>query len=159
MNWQQLCGNYHLKDLPFKKELNKFGQVVLTPLSETLSILQGQLILKLIEVAEGRGNVFSECPIKTLDNIKIVDIAWISTQRLHTAKQGIIYVIAPEICVELSATQNSDKVTLLKRKLYFEAGAKEVWVCGEDGDVIFYSQQGRMIQSVLMPNFPYHIDY
>ncbi len=158
MNWQQLCGNSYLKNLPFKKELNKFGQVVLTPLSETLSVLQGQIILKLIAVTESKGNVFSECPIKTLDNIKIADVAWISTQRHRSAKKGPIYIIAPEICLELTPIQNNEKITLFKRKLYFEAGAKEVWLCGEDGDIIFYNQQGRIAQSVLMPNFPYHID-
>lgn len=158
MNWQQLCGNYYLKNLPFKKELNRFGQVVLTPLSETLSVLQGQIILKLIEVAGGHGNISSECPIKTLDNIKIADVAWISTQRYHSARKGSIYTIAPEMCLELVSMQNSEKIMLFKRKLYFEAGAKEVWLCGEDGDIIFYNQQGRIAQSVLMPNFPYHID-
>jgi len=33
MNWQQVCENPTLKDLPFKIELNTFGQIIMSPAS------------------------------------------------------------------------------------------------------------------------------
>jgi hypothetical protein len=76
MNWQEVRENPYLKNLPFKIELNRWGQVVMTPSKVTHSVLQGELILKMME-SQG-GQVLVECPIKTLDNVKVADIGWVS---------------------------------------------------------------------------------
>lgn len=43
MNWQQVCDNQRLQNLPFKIELNRWGQVTVSPAHYTHSILQGEI--------------------------------------------------------------------------------------------------------------------
>lgn len=41
-----------------------------------------------------------------------------------------------------------------KRALYFAAGAKEVWLCDENGEMRFFNAQQQLEQSQLVPAFP-----
>jgi len=41
-----------------------------------------------------------------------------------------------------------------KRQLYFESGAKEVWVCDENGVLSFFNAEGQLDCSLLVPEFP-----
>jgi len=44
-----------------------------------------------------------------------------------------------------------------KKMLYFEAGAKEAWICDEDGSIEFYlrdTPEEKVSSSVLCPEFP-----
>lgn len=41
-----------------------------------------------------------------------------------------------------------------KRFLYLEAGAREVWLCGEDGKIRFFASAGEIPASELCPEFP-----
>ncbi|OQW96004.1 MAG: hypothetical protein BWK79_00420 [Beggiatoa sp. IS2] len=154
MNWQEVCGNPHLRNLPFKIELNRWGQVVMTPTNISHSVLQGEIILKMMESSGGQ--VLVECPIKTLDNVKIVDIGWVSIKRYRLIKHEQVYSVAPEICVEVVSAGQEELLT--KMKLYFKAGAKEVWYCDEDGNVSFYTLQGECTYSKLIPEFPDYIE-
>jgi hypothetical protein len=45
-----------------------------------------------------------------------------------------------------------------KRKLYFEQGAKDVWICEETGTMLFYRADGKVLNSVLCPDFPQSVD-
>jgi len=45
-----------------------------------------------------------------------------------------------------------------KRKLYFEQGAKELWICTEQGDMKFFNTGGKIDPSFLVPDFPKHIE-
>jgi hypothetical protein len=44
------------------------------------------------------------------------------------------------------------------RRLYFQAGANEFWLCDEFGDMRFFSTRGEMEKSGLFPEFPRHIE-
>ena len=48
---------------------------------------------------------------------------------------------------------------LYKAKLYFDAGAKEVWICDENGNMEFYDKIKQIPQSVLVPKFPKKVEY
>jgi antitoxin component YwqK of YwqJK toxin-antitoxin module len=48
---------------------------------------------------------------------------------------------------------------LQKCKLYFEQGAKEVWICDEYGVVKFYDESGKLDQSKMFPDFPLKVSY
>jgi hypothetical protein len=41
-----------------------------------------------------------------------------------------------------------------KQRLYFEAGAIEVWICNEQGQITFSNDRGELAQSLLVPDFP-----
>ncbi|ELR99948.1 Protein of unknown function (DUF820) [Gloeocapsa sp. PCC 73106] len=62
--------------------------------------------------------------------------------------------IAPEICVEIISEGNTKKEMEIKKLLYLEAKAIEVWFCEESGTMRFFNQQGELKQSLLVPDFP-----
>ncbi|MDR3567712.1 MAG: Uma2 family endonuclease [Syntrophobacteraceae bacterium] len=66
--------------------------------------------------------------------------------------------LSPEIVVEVKSPSNSLKRIEGKKQLYFEAGAKEVWFCDEDGKMHFFSLQGKLKRSELFHEFPERID-
>lgn len=45
-----------------------------------------------------------------------------------------------------------------KKQLYFDAGAKEVWLCAEDGMMSFFLNGSPAPASILCPDFPLRID-
>jgi Uma2 family endonuclease len=58
------------------------------------------------------------------------------------------------ICVEVIYPSNARSETEEKRLLYFEAGARQVWLCGEDGEMRFFSPEGKIAGSELCAEFP-----
>jgi len=49
---------------------------------------------------------------------------------------------------------NSEKEMRQKRKLYFEQGALEVWICDEYGALRFFDESGEMERSKMFADFP-----
>ena len=45
-----------------------------------------------------------------------------------------------------------------KKQLYFDAGAEEFWLCGEDGSMAFSTRDALLPASLLCPDFPTKID-
>ena len=67
---------------------------------------------------------------------------------------------APEICVEILSPSNSPAEMTCKRALYFNAGAKEVWQCDEDGVLTFFTPEtpnNPTETSPICPDFPARI--
>jgi hypothetical protein len=98
MKWQEVCENKYLHDLPFKIELNRFGQIVMSPAKKKHSVYQGE-IEYLLRRLKQCGKVFPECPIQTTDNVKVADVVWMSTERYQQTEDEEVLSIAPEICV------------------------------------------------------------
>ena len=42
----------------------------------------------------------------------------------------------------------------VKMWLYFEKGAKEVWLCDQKGNLHFYTTEGKQERSIMCPDFP-----
>lgn len=61
--------------------------------------------------------------------------------------------LAPELCVEVMSDANTMEEMEAKRALYREAGAEEVWVVRQDGQVRFVAEE-EMDQSAIAPKFP-----
>lgn len=98
-----------------------------------------------------------ELAVQTADDVKVVDVAWVSDQRLDIIEDEIAASIAPEICIEVKSASNTDEEMLEKRDLYFGAKAEEVWLCDKEGRMSFYNPQGKLSQSLLVPDFPAQI--
>ena len=45
-----------------------------------------------------------------------------------------------------------------QRRLYFEGGAREVWICDTDGLVTFYDEEGQISASRIAIGFPDRIE-
>ena len=153
--WAEICADPVLKDLPYKIETNRFGKIMMSPASfwrGSLLAEIGDLLRKLMKC----GRAVAECAIETTDGIRAADVAWISRERYEPHRKAINLPIAPEICVEIISNSNTREEMLGKMQLYFAAGAKEVWLCDEDGKMEFFASDaaGAVPASMLCPAFP-----
>ena len=156
MKWEEVCNNQQLQNLPFKIELNKWGQIVMSPVKVKHSFYQGR-IQRLLESLLQTGEVMPECAIDTSDGVKVADVVWCSDERFDQIQDEVSASIAPEICIEVKSIGNTLEEMEFKKKLYFEAQAMEVWICHEQGDITFYNEQNELTQSLLVPYFPTQI--
>ncbi len=137
MDWQEVIENPFLQNLPFKIELNKWGKILMSPASNNHGRWQFE-VGTLIKQKKQSGTIITECSIKTPDGVKVADVAWLSDEFVE--KYGFItpYDIAPEICVEIVSPSNSKEEMEEKIKLYLNQGAKEVWLCNQEGEISYY---------------------
>jgi Uma2 family endonuclease len=156
MNWTEVCEHPSLKDLPFKIELNEYGNIIMSPVKFDHSALQGEIIY-LLRTLLKQGKALAECAIATSKGTKVADAAWTSPERFEQNKHKVECIIAPEICVEVMSPGNTEAEIQEKSALYFEEGAQEVWICEESGDIRFYDEAGRLAHSELVPDFPAQI--
>lgn len=153
MNWQEVCEHPSLQDLPFKIETNERGEIVMAPVKVYHSAYQGEIGFSLGSLRLD-GSVLIACAIKTAKGTKVADVAWASEARFQQIKDETECSIAPEVCIEVLSLSNTDSEIQEKRQLYFDQGAKEVWVCRANGMVHFYDVTGELPQSLLFPAFP-----
>ncbi|RMI20271.1 MAG: Uma2 family endonuclease [Calditrichaeota bacterium] len=156
MKWQEVCEHPALQDLPFKIELNERGQLVMSPTKVKHSAFQGK-IAAMLQHLKPQGYVLTECAIHTRKGTKVADVAWVSPERFEQIRDELECSVAPEICVEIMSSSNTEEEMAEKRELYFEMGAIEVWLCSEDGDIRFYDATARLKQSKMIPTFPQKI--
>jgi Uma2 family endonuclease len=156
MKWEEVCEDQQLQNLPFKIELNKWGQIVMSPVKIKHFFYQGR-IQRLLESLLQTGEVMPECAIDTSDGVKVADVVWCSDERFDHIQDEVSASIAPEICIEVKSIGNTLEEMEFKKKLYFEAQAMEVWICNEQGDITFYNEQNELTQSLLVPYFPKQI--
>jgi Uma2 family endonuclease len=145
MQWQDVLADKSLRDLPYKIELNEYGHIEMSPASFTHSYFQGTLA-KLLGMQLG-GVVFTELAITTDKGVKVPDVAWGSNDYFQCHKNDIAATAAPEICIEIISPSNSKREMRAKIKLYLKAGATEVWLVSEQGEVRFFDSNGQQQQS------------
>jgi Uma2 family endonuclease len=154
--WQEIVADPTLQDLPYKVETNHRGQLVLSPQTNRHS-LQQKAIEKKLDALLSDGEAVPEWAIATAGGTKQADVIWTSDERLREMKEtGDPTTLAPEICVEVMSDSNDWDEMEKKRALYREAGAKEVWVVTEDGDVRFFVDE-EIDSSEIVSDFPDHV--
>lgn len=146
MQWSDVLRDQSLQDLPYKVELNEWGQIILSPASNRHGKYQYK-IARIIEKHLGTGEIITECSIETDAGVKVADVAWCSGDFLR--KHGIEtpFTEAPEICVEILSPSNSEQQMKQKLDLYFQRHAKECWLVSEEGDVRFFNHEGEREES------------
>ena len=153
MNWQEVCDHPSLQDLPFKIELNEEGKVLMTPVKIYHAALQGELEF-LLRSRLRTGKTMPECAVQTRQGVRVADVVWVSEAVFAKIRQETACSVCPEICIEVVSASNTEEEMQEKRKLYFEQGAKEVWLCSEEGKLRFFTVQGEQSASSLVPDFP-----
>lgn len=156
MNWLEVCEHPALQDLPFKIELDETGKIIMAPTKVYHSIYQGEIAYRLHALAP-TGKAIVECAIATRKGTKVADVAWASPERVAIIWSEAECSIAPELCVEVLSSANTDREMRAKRQLYFERGALEVWMCDANGHLTFFDSVGQREQSGLFPDFPTRI--
>ena len=150
MKWDEVCKDTLLQDLPYKIELNEWGNIVMSPASNRHGNLQTKIAFHLMSHMPG-GTVLTGCSVETAKGVKVADVVWASDAFLQRNRGATPYIEAPEVCVEIQSPSNSDAEMAEKRSLYFARGARECWLCDEDGNLSFFSQQEKMDSSQLFP--------
>jgi Uma2 family endonuclease len=146
LRWAQVCNDPHLRDLPYKIELNAFGNIEMSPASTRHGRLQvhvgAQLMAQLPD-----GDCVTECAIATQVGVRVVDVVWGARAFWDQFGDSTPLPRAPEICVEIRSPSNDPEEMELKRRAYVAAGAVEVWVVTEDGRLSFFDKQGPIERS------------
>ena len=157
LTWEEVCADPNLEDLPYKIETNEWGQIVMSPTRLKHGGFQAE-IAHLLKLQPGRGKVITEAAVKTSKGTKVADVAWFSPERWEQVKDEFDASVAPEICVEILSPRNSKEEIEQKKRSYFDAGAQEVWICDEEGAMLFFNRETALKVSALVPGFPKKVE-
>jgi hypothetical protein len=155
--WDELCADPVLVGVEGKIETDRYGQVIMNfPAEPSHGGKQADLSILLSQTAP-EGKVIVECPVSTSEGMKVPDVVWVSKKRRAKIEERTAFSAAPEICVEVLSPSNTRNEIEEKRRLYFEAGASEVWICERDGRLHFFLKAApakASRSSVLCPEMP-----
>jgi Uma2 family endonuclease len=140
-------------------ETDRHGRIIMSPPpAPRHGRFQAEIIVLLKRLLPD-GTVLPECPISTADGVKAADVVWASQQRWRDLGNRSCFLQAPEICVEVISPSNSEEEIREKTRLYFDAGAQQVWTCGAFGQMTFFAAGLTPIgKSKLCPDFPVTIE-
>jgi Uma2 family endonuclease len=159
--WDELCADEQLAKLDWRIETDRHGTILMNfPAEYSHGGMQSRIVIRIARYLEN-GEVTVECPISTSEGMKVADVAWVSKARLAKIGGRTALKAAPEICVEVISPRNTRREIEEKRALYFEAGAKEVWICERDGRMRFFLKPKPAVDagaSKLCPEMPAKID-
>ncbi len=157
MEWSDVCREKQLHNLPYKIELNEWGNIVMSPASNRHGNIQSKIAFFLMTLMS-EGTVLTECAVETSKGVKVADVVWASAEFLERNRGTTPYIEAPEICVEIRSPSNSDREMFEKKDLYFAKGTREYWLCDEEGRIVFYNHRGEMNGSGIYPKMPRSVE-
>ena len=117
MNWEQICNDPVLRNLPYKIETDGLGKLILSPAKNIHSFRQGQ-IMRLLLQRLSQGHVLPECAIETPAGVKVADVAWITAEHWTQACDEAAFTRAPALCIEVWSSSNTEQEIADKRALY-----------------------------------------
>ena len=158
--WNEILEDPELARLPHRIETDRHGHIIVTPPPAPFHGQKQYRVASLLERLLPHGIVLTECPLSTSDGVKATDVAWVNSERGSEVKTDVCLTRAPEICVEVLSPSNSVAEIREKVALYFEAGAREVWICNQDDTMHFYcnGDPNRHERSEICRDFPTKIE-
>src|SRR6266567_1318828 len=124
--WAELLADRELAKVEGRIETNRHGHIIMSPPPAPshggYQLEIGRLLWNLLP----EGRALTECPISTADGVKAADVVWASPARIQDLGDGVCFLRAPEICVEVLSPSNTEAEIQEKMMLYFDAGAEEV---------------------------------
>jgi Uma2 family endonuclease len=139
--WLAMLDDPVLVDVPGKLELNEKGAIELTPANNRHGLYQAQVAVEIQRLLP-TGTVLTECSIETEIGVRVPDVAWASADFMRRHGTTTPYPAAPEICVEVLSPSNTTIEIREKVTAYLAAGAREVWLVGEDASIEIWSDAG-----------------
>jgi hypothetical protein len=139
--WDELCRDPSLRDLPYKIELNGWGKIEMTQLTNRRGILVASLACELNRQLRS-GVALISCGVLTSMGVSVADAAWASHELMDMYKDAMLFERAPEICAEVCTPDGEEKVAA-----YLAAGAREVWLVSEDGSIRYFDASGEREKS------------
>ncbi|MGH7996080.1 MAG: Uma2 family endonuclease [Opitutaceae bacterium] len=155
MTWEEMCADPNLRDLPFKIEQDRYGRVVMSPVSPNHGRLQGRINNLLSQMLPG-WVVFVEGGVDSEDGTKSPDVSALPKERFGRINGKASLSEAPDLAVEVLSPANRPEEMNEKRRLFAARGCREFWTCSEDGAMTFCDGPTgkRLARSALCPRFP-----
>lgn len=153
MKWEQLCDDRSLEGIPYRVELTRHGQIVMSPHRSYHSIYQSRIIRWLNRLLPD-GEAMPECPIETQIGTLVADVARASEAKGDRNFDLPSWNESPEIVVEVLSPSNAEEEIRKKREAVFAQGASEFWVCDLQGGLEFFGPEGPVARSAPCPRFP-----
>lgn len=158
--WAELLADPELAKFEGRIETDRYGHIIMSPPPAPSHGSFQFRIGALLDRSMRNGRVLTECPISTADGVKAADVAWASPGSMRELGNRVCFLRSPEICAEVLSPSNTKAEIQEKMALYFDAGAKEVWLCDPSGDVQFFirgvAQAAKT--SKLCPRFPKQVE-
>lgn len=158
--WAELLPDRQLARVEGRIETDRHGHIIMSPPAApshgSFQLEIGRLLWNLLP----EGRVLTKCPISTADGVKAANVAWASPDRMRELGEQVCFPRAPDICVEVLSPGNTEAEIQEKMALYFDAGAREVWLCAQSGAMSFYTPGGTrpMRVSKMCPQFPKQVE-
>src|SRR6266852_2522010 len=127
MTWAEICEDKTLATLPYRIESDRWGNIVMSPPPRSRHAEYQAEIAVLLRQKMTGGRSVTECPIQTEEGVKAADVAWVSHERRASRQNDPVYMIAPEICVEVLSPSNLEGELNERKRLFFQKGALEFW--------------------------------
>jgi Uma2 family endonuclease len=158
--WAEVLADPELARLPHRIETDRHGHILMSPPPAPAHGDRESEIVFQLKTLLPHGRTITNCPVSTSDGVKAPDVAWVVPERRLEVRSLVCLTRAPEICIEVLSPSNTLKEIQEKTALYFEAGALEVWICHEDGSILFHFRTPPAIRqrSELCPEFPQLIE-
>ena len=157
LTWEELCADRSLHDLPYQIELNGLNQIVMTPRPFRHGRCRVRIAGLLSDLLP-HGMCSFNAAVPTADNFKVPDVIWAPREFFRAHMDACALPVMPDLCVEVLVPTNTRAEMDQKRALYFESGAREVWLCGLEGEMEFFAPAGKLEHSALCPEFPARVE-
>jgi Uma2 family endonuclease len=156
--WLEICNDPAYADRPERFEIDSAGQLIMSPPPGFHHRQRARAIANLLDQLHAGELATVEQAILTRDGqVRIADVVLLtaSQKRWLIANPTGPLPTAPPVCIEIRSPSNTHSQIDAKRALYFDAGAREVWICNIDGSIIFFvSPDHQQSTSILCPGFP-----
>jgi Uma2 family endonuclease len=158
--WAELLTDPELAKVEGRIETDRHGHIIMSPPPAPGHGSFQAAIASLLDRHMRTGRVLTECPISTADGVKAADVVWASPDCMRELGNRVCFPKSPEICVEVLSPSNTEAEIREKMALYFDAGAREVWLCANSRAMSFVGPgtSQPMRASELCPEFPGHIE-
>jgi Uma2 family endonuclease len=158
--WDALQSDAALAKIEGRIETDRHGRIIMTPPPAPRHGTRQARIAGLLLQLMPHGSVLTECPISTADGVKAADVAWASAARMRELGNRTCFPRSPELCVEVRSPGDTQTAIGEKVKLYFDAGAHEVWLCSATGVMTFLNSPSSrpLPPSRLCPAFPRQVE-
>jgi Uma2 family endonuclease len=153
LRWEQLADDPMVAAIPCKVELNEKGVIEVSPPTTRHGTLQAFVARELAR-QRPEGTVITECPVETDIGMRVPDVIWASTEFMDRHRGETQFQSAPDLCCEVLSPRNTQAEMAEKVAAYLSAGAREVWVVGDDGVPEIYTSAGRVSASTLAFELP-----
>ena len=146
--WLELANDPLVAAIPFKVELNEKGAIEVNPPTVRHGVIQAFVARELAR-QQPEGTTITECPVETDIGVRVPDVVWASPAFMRRHGSESTFRAAPDLCIEVLSPTNTQAEIGEKVAAYLAAGAREVWVVGDDGAPEIHTSAGRCTVSGL----------